>query len=208
MDGQSHRARPRPSIQVTPYYIIYALKHYWFIFCKTELLLQLTPDGHYNIPYSEQPPVEIKEWTTVHEVDVPFHLTHDDIPTSVKSFRIDTPVIDLPGYEMCGLRASFDNPSELFRNGSNGYLVLPTTKHGVIVIPQDATIRIQDKSFVYRVVEGKAVFTEVKGKLSSDKQSFVVTDGLKDGDVIVIENVGLVTEGMAITQEREEKESK
>ena len=106
------------------------------------------------------------------------------------------------------LRASFDNPSELFRNGSNGYLVLPTTKHGVIVIPQDATIRIQDKSFVYRVVEGKAVFTEVKGKLSSDKQSFVVTEGLKDGDVIVVENVGLVTEGMAITQEREEKESK
>ena len=106
------------------------------------------------------------------------------------------------------LRASFDNPSELFRNGSNGYLVLPTTKHGVIVIPQDATIRIQNKSFVYRVVEGKAVFTEVKGKLSSDKQSFVVTDGLKDGDVIVVENVGLVTEGMAITQEREEKESK
>ena len=106
------------------------------------------------------------------------------------------------------LRASFDNPSELFRNGSNGYLVLPTTKHGVIVIPQDATIRIQNKSFVYRVVEGKAVFTEVEGKLAADKQSFVVTDGLKDGDVIVIENVGLVTEGMAITQEREEKESK
>lgn len=115
MDGQSHRARPRPSIQVTPYYIIYALKHYWFIFCKTELLLQLTPDGHYNIPYSEQPPVEIKEWTTVHEVDVPFHLTHDDIPTSVKSFRIDTPVIDLPGYEMCGLRSSFDKiPRHLY----------------------------------------------------------------------------------------------
>ena len=106
------------------------------------------------------------------------------------------------------LRASFDNPSELFRNGSNGYLVLPTTKHGVIVIPQDATIRIQNKSFVYRVVEGKAVFTEVEGKLAADKQSFVVTDGLKDGDVIVVENVGLVTEGMAIAQEREEKESK
>ena len=106
------------------------------------------------------------------------------------------------------IRASFDNSSELFRNGSNGYVVLPTTKHDVFVIPQDATIRIQNKSFVYRVVEGKAVFTEVKGKLSSDKQSFVVTEGLKDGDVIVVENVGLVTEGMAITQEREEKESK
>ena len=96
------------------------------------------------------------------------------------------------------LRASFENPSELFRNGSNGYLMLPTTEHGVIVIPQDATLQIQDKCFVFRVIEGKAVSTEVKGMPADDEEHYVVTDGLNEGDVIVAENVGMVTEGMAV----------
>jgi len=106
------------------------------------------------------------------------------------------------------LRASFENPSELFRNGSNGYLLLPTTKHGVFVIPQDAILHIQDKCFVYRVVEGKAAFTEVKGTAADDDEHFVVTSGLGDGDVIVVEHVGLVTEGMAIAPSTEKKGSK
>ena len=102
-------------------------------------------------------------------------------------------------------RASFDNPSEMFRNGSNGYVVLPTTKHGVFVIPKDATIHIQDKCFVYRIVDGKAVSTEVKG-ISADDEHYVVTSGLDDGDVIIAENAGMVTEGMAIAQETGKKE--
>ena len=102
-------------------------------------------------------------------------------------------------------RASFDNPSEMFRNGSNGYVVLPTTKHGVFVIPQEATIHIQDKYFVYRIVDGKAVSTEVKG-ISANDEHYVVTSGLNDGDVIIAENAGMVTEGMAVAQETGKKE--
>ena len=103
------------------------------------------------------------------------------------------------------IRASFDNPSEMFRNGSNGYVMLPTTKRGVFVIPQEATIHIQDKCFVYRIVDGKAVSTEVKG-ISADDEHYVVTSGLDDGDVIIAENAGMVTEGMAIAQETGKKE--
>ena len=102
-------------------------------------------------------------------------------------------------------RASFDNPSELFRNGSNGYVMLPITKHGVFVIPQEAIIHIQDKCFVYRIVDGKAVFTEVKG-ISADDEHYVVTSGLNDGDVIIAENASMVTEGMAVAQETGKKE--
>ena len=103
------------------------------------------------------------------------------------------------------IRASFDNPSEMFRNGSNGYVVLPTTKHGVFVIPQDATIHIQDKCFVYRIVDGRAVSTEVKG-ISANDEDYVVSSGLNDGDVIIAENAGMVTEGMAVAQETGKKE--
>ncbi|MBP3822527.1 MAG: efflux RND transporter periplasmic adaptor subunit [Bacteroidaceae bacterium] len=100
------------------------------------------------------------------------------------------------------IRASFENTPELFRNGSNGYLVLPSTLRGVFIIPQEATTHIQDKYFVYRVVEGKAVSTEVTGMAADDDEYFVVTSGLADGDVIIAEGVGLVREGATVAQEK------
>lgn len=99
------------------------------------------------------------------------------------------------------IRASFDNPSELFRNGSNGYIYLPTTKKGVVVIPQDAATHIQDKYFVYRVIEDKAVSTEVKVISAGDDQHYVVTSGLSDGDVIIAEKAGMVREGTIVAPE-------
>ena len=38
---------------------------YWFIFCKTDLLLQKQADGSYTIPSSEESPIELKPWTHV-----------------------------------------------------------------------------------------------------------------------------------------------
>jgi hypothetical protein len=104
------------------------------------------------------------------------------------------------------LRASFNNPSEVFRNGSNGYIELPSTKHGVITIPQDAVIHIQDKYFVYRVIEGKAVSTEIMVLPSADNLHYVVISGLNERDVIIAENAGMVSEGMAIAQETKKTE--
>ena len=102
------------------------------------------------------------------------------------------------------IRASFNDPSELFRNGSNGYIYLPTIKKDVYVIPQDAATHIQDKYFVYRVIDGKAVSTEVKGFPASDNQHYVVTSGLNDGDVIISENAGMVREGATVALEAEQ----
>ena len=101
------------------------------------------------------------------------------------------------------IRASFNDPSVLFRNGSNGYVYLPTIKKDVYVIPQDATTHIQDKYFVYRVIDGKAVSTEVETLPTSDNQHYVVTSGLNDGDVIISEKAGMVREGTTVAPEAE-----
>lgn len=77
------------------------------------------------------------------------------------------------------LRATFRNPSTLLRNGGSGTLVVPFERDSAIVIPQEATYEIQDKKFVYRVVDGK---------------DYVVTAGLKAGDVIVAEASKLAAE--------------
>ena len=71
---------------------------YWFIFCKTDLLLEKKADGTYTIPCSEESPIELKPWTHV------LNITPMADGTEVKTFTIPEPVTDNPKYEMCGLR--------------------------------------------------------------------------------------------------------
>ena len=66
----------------------------YFIFCKDELLLRCTDNGC-TIPEGEVPPVELKPWTHVMNVE------------GDQAFSIDQPVSNMKGYEMCGLRKSY-----------------------------------------------------------------------------------------------------
>lgn len=106
------------------------------------------------------------------------------------------------------LRASFNNPTEIFRSGSNGYIVLPYVMHGVIVIPQEAAVDIHDKYLVYKVVNGKALATEVTVLPYNDGQNFVVTAGLEPGDSIIAEGAGFVTDGIEVTEKKDKKGGK
>ena len=84
-------------------------RKYWFVFCKGDLLLVKTTDGQYTIPYQEEAPTALKEWTNVHTI-TPFG---DD---DVRTYTIDGPVTDNPRYEMCGLRATYNKlPHELYQ---------------------------------------------------------------------------------------------
>lgn len=81
---------------------------YYFIFSKTDLLLQRLPDGTYTIPCTEGVPVKIHPWTHV------MNITPMDDGTEVKTFNIDNPQsIEITnsalnaGYDFIGLRESF-----------------------------------------------------------------------------------------------------
>lgn len=86
------------------------MKKYWFIFCKSDLLLQKCADGTCQIPHCEEPPVEVKPWTTIHNIaPVAWH-EGDELTLcngEVKTLQIDFPVSNLEEYEMCPLRASY-----------------------------------------------------------------------------------------------------
>ena len=103
------------------------------------------------------------------------------------------------------IRASFFDTTEIFRSGSNGYIEMPYVMHGVIVVPQEAVVDIHDKYLVYKVVDGKAVETEVNVLHYDDGQNFVVTAGLAPGDVIIAEGAGFVTDGIEVTEKKEKK---
>lgn len=76
-------------------------KAYWFVFCKSDILLKDNGDGTFDIPYGEKPPVDIKEWNHI------LNISPMNDGSLVKSVRIDSPVTESVKYVMCGLRASY-----------------------------------------------------------------------------------------------------
>ena len=96
------------------------------------------------------------------------------------------------------IRASFENSEDLFRNGSNGTIILPYELKNAIVIPQEATYDILNKQFVYKVVDGVTKACEIKVLRYDDGKDYVVTEGLKPGDVIIAEGAGMVKDGMRV----------
>ncbi|MCI1648889.1 MAG: efflux RND transporter periplasmic adaptor subunit [Bacteroides sp.] len=95
-------------------------------------------------------------------------------------------------------RAVFPNASRLLHSGSSGNVIVPNTYKQCIVIPQGATVQLQDKTIVYKVVDGKTVSTLITVAPVNDGHEYVVLDGLKVGDEIVSEGAGLVREGTPV----------
>ena len=93
------------------------------------------------------------------------------------------------------IRAEFSNPERLLNSGGSGNVIIPTTRKNCIVIPQSATVQQQDKRIVYKVQGGKAVSQLIQVENIDDGRNFIVTEGLKPGDVIVSEGAGMVKEG-------------
>ena len=91
-----------------------------------------------------------------------------------------------------GVRAVFPNESRLLHSGASGNVLIPQTYKDCIVIPQGATVRLQDKTLVYKVVDGKAVSTLITVAEINDGREYIVLDGLKVGEEIVSEGAGLV----------------
>ena len=101
------------------------------------------------------------------------------------------------------LRATFPNPDRLLRNGGSGTIIIPYTRKDVIVIPQEATFEIQDRTFVYRVIDKKAISTQIRTFPVNDGKEYIVESGLQAGETIIAEGAGMVQEGAAVKQKNE-----
>lgn len=96
------------------------------------------------------------------------------------------------------LRAAFPNPNGLLHSGGAGNIILPYVRKQCVVIPQAATFELQDKVYVYKVVDGKATSTAIAVDRISNGREYIVNSGLVPGDVIVAEGVGLMREGTPV----------
>ncbi len=105
------------------------------------------------------------------------------------------------------IRAVFSNRNHLLRNGGSGTIVIPTTLNDCIAIPQSATFELQDRIFVYKVIDGKASASEIHVTPQNNGKEYIVTSGLEVGDIIVAEGAGLIKEGTPV-KSKSEQESK
>ena len=105
------------------------------------------------------------------------------------------------------LRATFPNPGHMLRNGGSGTVIFPYVKENVLIIPQEATYEIQDKIFVYKIVDGKATSSQVTVFPINDGKEYIVEDGIKEGDTIIAEGAGLVQEGTVVSTSSPESTS-
>lgn len=99
------------------------------------------------------------------------------------------------------VRALFRNTNGMLRSGSTGTVLIPHQADSVIVIPQKATFEIQNLRYVYIVNDSnKTKSTKIDVLEQNDGKNFIVKTGLKPGDCIAVEGVGVsVKDGMVIT---------
>ncbi|MDR6943119.1 efflux RND transporter periplasmic adaptor subunit [Mucilaginibacter pocheonensis] len=97
------------------------------------------------------------------------------------------------------VRAGFINPRGLIRSGSSATVRIPNTIKSALLVPQSATYELQDKRFVY-VVDNQNKIKNVAIKVMDNTagQFYVVTEGLRAGDKIVLESSNNLRDGTAI----------
>ena len=61
-----------------------------------------------------------------------------------------------------------------------------------------ATYELQEKVFVYRVVDGKASATPIQVTRVNGGKEYIVNNGLNVGDIIIVEGVGLLRDGTPV----------
>lgn len=96
------------------------------------------------------------------------------------------------------IRATFPNPERLLRSGNTGKVRVNQITPHVILIPQAATMEMQDKRFVYKLDTDNVAKRQAVITAGSMGDNFIIIDGLHPGDHIITAGTETITEGTAI----------
>jgi membrane fusion protein (multidrug efflux system) len=102
-------------------------------------------------------------------------------------------------------KVAFPNPDGHLYSGIQGTIVMTFAEKNLIVVPQHAVVRLQDKAQVYKVkADSTATAVEVTTEDAGNGKDFIVTSGLNEGDRIVTDGANNVTEGQKVLFAAEE----
>ena len=97
------------------------------------------------------------------------------------------------------LKVTFPNPKGQLYSGMQGNIVIPLKEEGVMVIPQEAVVKLQDKQQVYKVQPDSTVTSvEVTTQDIFDGGHYIALTGLKEGDRIVTVGANNLHEGQKV----------
>jgi membrane fusion protein (multidrug efflux system) len=97
------------------------------------------------------------------------------------------------------LRGTFPNPAGLIRSGSSALVRLPVALDSALLVPQKATYEVQGKLFVYLAdIRGMVTSVPIQVNSSTAGHAYIVQQGLKPGDRIVVEGISNLREGLQI----------
>ena len=96
-------------------------------------------------------------------------------------------------------RATFPNPNGLLRHGETGNILLPVPIKHALVIPQKTTFEILDKKYVFVIDEEGRIKSRHIIIGEEMPHIYVVTEGLAEGDKILLEGLRLVRENDEIS---------
>ena len=96
-------------------------------------------------------------------------------------------------------KATFPNPDGGLYSGVQGTVVIPFDVQDVIVVPQNAIVKLQNKSLAYKVGADSCAYSVIVETVNiSSERDLIVTSGLKVGDVIVTEGANNLVEGQQV----------
>lgn len=100
------------------------------------------------------------------------------------------------------LRATFPNSKGLLRSGNTGRVRLEIQHGDAILVPQSATIEMQDKVFVFMVDKENKVSKSPITVVGKSGTNYLIKDGVKSGDQIVLSGIDKLQEGQQIQPEK------
>ncbi len=96
------------------------------------------------------------------------------------------------------VRAVFPNSNGVLRTGNTGRVRMPQLFDKTLVIPQESTYEIQDKTYVYVVGKDKKVTGKPVTIFGKTDSYYFISEGLSKGDKIVFTGIGVLKDGAAI----------
>ncbi|UKT65831.1 efflux RND transporter periplasmic adaptor subunit [Pedobacter mucosus] len=176
--------------------------------------------------------IALTQLSDIHEVHVYFALAENDFNSFNKNYPGKSPadrIKHLPAVELVlsdnsvyplkgkidmidgqfdkntgaiTLRATFLNASGTLRSGNTGKIRLGLLHDDAILVPQSATIEMQDKVFVFALSKGNKVSKTPITIIGKSGNNYLVKDGLKSGDQIVLSGLDHIQEGQVIQPEK------
>ncbi|WP_289057413.1 efflux RND transporter periplasmic adaptor subunit [uncultured Flavobacterium sp.] len=103
------------------------------------------------------------------------------------------------------IRATFPNANGILRSGNTGRIRLGLNHNDAILVPQAATVEMQDKVFVFTVGKDNKVTKMPITVVGKSGANYLIKDGVKSGDQIVLSGIDKLQDGQAIQPEKSTK---